>query len=306
MAIMDATTHARTRWFHLTPGRFVVGLLAVEFLLFLSQWFRWLPKGWPVLIAIATVGLAVLGMFVWFGAALVFRRRFQFSLRSLFVLVVAVAMPCSWFAVEMKRAREQRDVVDSITKLGASVQYDWQFDATGSFLPNSQPSVPVWLRKLLGEDCFGEVYRVRLRNTTTTDTALEQIKGFTQLQELRLSSSNVTDNGLKHIEGLTQLKELWLGDTKVTDAGLVHLKGLTQLRELWLYGTNVTDVGMEHLKHLTKLQSLALNRTRVTDAGLVHLESLTDLWFLDLDQSRITNDGTKKLQQALPKCGIRY
>ena len=59
---MDDTTPPRLRRFHLTPGHCLLALLAVEFLLFLSQWFRWLPKGWPVLIAVAAVGLVVLGM----------------------------------------------------------------------------------------------------------------------------------------------------------------------------------------------------------------------------------------------------
>jgi hypothetical protein len=40
MAIMDAT--AQVRWFHLTPGRFVIGLLAVEVLLWASERFGWL------------------------------------------------------------------------------------------------------------------------------------------------------------------------------------------------------------------------------------------------------------------------
>jgi hypothetical protein len=58
------------RRFHLTPGHCLLALLAVEFLLFLSQWFRWLPKGWPVLIAIGNVGMVMLGMITWFGMVL--------------------------------------------------------------------------------------------------------------------------------------------------------------------------------------------------------------------------------------------
>jgi hypothetical protein len=34
---------------HLTPAHCLAVLLAVEGLLFPSQQFRWLPKGWPVL-----------------------------------------------------------------------------------------------------------------------------------------------------------------------------------------------------------------------------------------------------------------
>jgi hypothetical protein len=43
------------RWYHLTPARFFVGLLAVQVFLLLSEKFQWFPfnqnKGWTVLIA---------------------------------------------------------------------------------------------------------------------------------------------------------------------------------------------------------------------------------------------------------------
>ena len=56
---MDATTQPRTRWFHLTPGRFVVALLAVEVLLWLSERFGWLGwhKGYAVVTDAAAVGV---------------------------------------------------------------------------------------------------------------------------------------------------------------------------------------------------------------------------------------------------------
>jgi len=92
------TTDPQARWFHPTPDRFVLLLLAVECLLWLSERFGWLGwhKCYAVLTAVASVGVAMLGMFVWFAVAVAFRRRFQFSLRSLLVLVVVVALPCSW------------------------------------------------------------------------------------------------------------------------------------------------------------------------------------------------------------------
>ena len=103
----------RPRWLHFTPDRVVVALLALEGFLWLSERFRWFAfnehKGWTVLICLATVGMAFLLMFLWFLAALVFRRRFQFSILSLLVLTVVVAIPCSWLATEMKQARKERE-----------------------------------------------------------------------------------------------------------------------------------------------------------------------------------------------------
>ncbi len=238
--------------FRLTPGHYLLALLAVEGLLFLSQWFRWLPKGWPVLIAVASVGVVVLGMFVWFGVAVVLRLRFQFSIRSLLVLTVVVAVPCSWLAVEMKKAREQMDAVEVSEGLGEFVIYDWQgVDANGLPSFDDQPPGAACLRTLLGDDFFDEV-------------AIVYVPAG--------AKAEATNAGLKHIESLPQIKTLSLSDTEVTDAGLEHLKRLTRLKELDLNRTQVTDAGLERLKHLSKLQVLGLKETQVTAAGVAKLQ----------------------------------
>ena len=96
----------------LTLDRFVIGLLVGEGLLLLSERFRWFPfnthRGWTVLITVAAVGVAMFLALAWLAGSLLFRRRFQFGLRSLLLLLVAVAIPCSWLAAEMKRANKLR------------------------------------------------------------------------------------------------------------------------------------------------------------------------------------------------------
>ena len=112
----------RLRWFHLTPDRFVVGLFALEGFLLLSERYQWFAfnehKGWTVLIALAVVGLTLLLMPLWLAAALLFHWRFQYSLRSLLLLVVAVAIPCSWLGTEIQQARKQKEAVEVITQWG--------------------------------------------------------------------------------------------------------------------------------------------------------------------------------------------
>ena len=155
------TTPFFPRRFHVTPGHCLLALLAVEFLLFLSQWFRWLPKGWPVLIAVAAVGVVMLGMFVWFGVALIFRRQFQFTLRSLLGMAVVVAVACSWFSAEFRTARriELISASDCIV-FGDDITTDeeGQLDPTKCASPTgpcSFPSGPVVpLTRMLGRGFF--------------------------------------------------------------------------------------------------------------------------------------------------------
>ncbi len=196
---MDDTTQSRVRWFHLTPGRVVIGLPAVEGLFWLSERFQWPAwhKGYAVLAAVASVGLTMLLMLLWLVSAIVFRRRFQFSIRSLLVLTVAVALPCSWLAVEKRAANQQRLVADEIKKMGGFVQYDYEFAgpraaqiATGAitsgslppwyvakFIPNPRPPVAPRLLILLGDDFFSHVVDVSFSETPVTDAELRASPG---------------------------------------------------------------------------------------------------------------------------------
>ena len=294
----------KPRWIHLTPDRLVLLLLAIEGLLWLSERFQLFPKGYAVLIAVASVGVFMLAVFLWFAAALIFRWRFQYSIRSLLVLTVAVAIPCSWLAVEKNEARQQRAAAVVFERFGGNVIYDYMFDQHGSSLPNPKPPGPAWLRQLLGENFFTEIEELdlidngwhRQRGHEIKDAELEYLKGLTKLKRLFLNGTQVSDAGLKNLKGLTQLLHLWLSDTKVSDAGLEHLRGLTQLQWLSLGGTQVTDAGLEHLKGLRQLRTLDLYDTRVGDAGLEHLKKLTQLNKLDLNGTGVSDAGLEHLK----------
>ena len=50
-------------------------------------------------------------MLFWSMASLLFRLRFQFLIRSLLVLTITVAIPCSWQTLEIRKAKKQRETV---------------------------------------------------------------------------------------------------------------------------------------------------------------------------------------------------
>ena len=169
-----------TRRLRLTPDRCVLLLLLVEALLFLSNWLGWPAwhKGYAVLTGVAVVGVAMLGMLAWYGLALVFRRRFQFGIRSLLVLAIIVAIPCSWMTLAMRKAQQQKAAVAALVKTWPNkVWYDssaechfgklgstfgWDFDGTGP--------QPQWLKGLVGEDLVSDVVAVQLHPVADSDT----------------------------------------------------------------------------------------------------------------------------------------
>ena len=148
-----------------------------------SSWSAFNQRDWTVLFAVAAVGLAALLLLVWFIASLMFRWRFRFSIRSLLMLTFAIAIPCSWLAMNKQQVKRQREAAAAIGGLGGIV--DWSY-----------PSGTAWLRSLLGNDCFGHVYVVELSMTPGAQQA-----------------------GLEHLKGLNQLEVLWLGNTQVSDVG---------------------------------------------------------------------------------------
>ena len=91
------------------------------------------------------------------------RRYLTFSLRTLFILLTALAV---WLGVVVNRAREQREAVKAIEALGGRVRYDWQ-RSTGvavmgyidvkMLAAKKRPSGPAWIRQIIGDDFFQSV-----------------------------------------------------------------------------------------------------------------------------------------------------
>ena len=146
--------------FRLAPDHCLVTILVAEGLLWLSSRLGWPPwhKGYAVLTAVAAVAAMMLLMLLWFVAALLFRWRFQFGIRSLLVLTVAVALPCSWLSWEMKKAGEQREAAEAVRKAGLEVGYDCPNDAE-AYLTTSASNGPIWVHPAEAcatEDCSVE------------------------------------------------------------------------------------------------------------------------------------------------------
>jgi hypothetical protein len=237
----------KRRWFCPTPGWLIIILLIFDVMLFLVERNYWLPKGWPVLIAIAAIAVAMLLLLMWLVVALVFRRRFQFSIRSMLALVVVVAIPFSWLSVEMKWANRQPQMIAEIEQLGGTVENDLlYFSAMTS--QHRAPPEPLWIRRLLGDGFFREVMVLGIN--------IDEEK-FVKISE---------------IAGIERIQQLFLGATKITDAGSVGLRRWAGLRELSLPNATISDTGLENLKNLSELRSLYLKDTNVTDDGVKKLQ----------------------------------
>ena len=118
-------------------------------------------------------------------------RWYQYSLRTLFVVMVLCAIACSWFVVRMNRARKQEEAVKAIRDVGGDIHYTFQYNRSGKFMPKAEPWAPGWLRSAIGEDFFLRVKNVWIPDGT--DAKVERLG-----QHLR----NLTTLGLKQANSL--------------------------------------------------------------------------------------------------------
>ena len=271
-------TPEKRRWYRPTPGWLVCGLLVVEGLLWLSERFEWFwfneMKGWTVLICVAVVGVVMLIMLLWFIVALVFRRQFQFSIRSLLGLTVAVAVPCSWLAVEIREAKAQQVARTTLGRFPGHVDCNEAPQAKGL-------TAPEWLRRALGDDFFVDVQSACMGcDEQFTDADLACVVSLRRFTWLTLYDAKITTNGLRQIASLPELDHLFLSHCQIGDDGLEQIAGLVRIEELGLDGNQITDAGLRRLEGLRNLKRLELRDTGVTD------------------------EGAKRFQQALPDCVI--
>jgi hypothetical protein len=280
------TTLSRPRSYALTTGKFVIAVLVLQGVLFLSSHYRWFwfnqHKGFTVLIAIVATALLLFALGSWALVSRFTKTKTQFSLASLLGLVLAAAIPCGWLVREIELAKRQQATVAYLESRNQTAirregdrkifglfhynRFDWppynEPPPNGTAKP--RPDVGRWLALTFSRDYLEDVSAVTIYRATDED--LKALPPLARLQELYFNYAQVTDAGLASLAAHSELRQLSLVESTITDTGLKHVAGLRNLKELWLDRTKVTDDGMVYLQGLKKLEVLTLDRTPVTDA----------------------------------------
>jgi hypothetical protein len=164
------------------------------------------------------------------------KRRFRFSLRSLFIFTAVVAIGCGALGSRIERKQRERAAVIKIERSTGLVEYDYQTDERGGF--SAEPFGPGWLRSIFGDNFFSEVVTVQFNLIGDEDFAdlKDTLKDFPHLKEFRICAPTLSDAAVENLSGLTQLETLEFIESNLGDPALVHLKSLSRLRSLWLCG----------------------------------------------------------------------
>lgn len=252
-------------------------------------------------------------------AVLVRRRRIQFRLRTLLVVLTVfavlfalVSMQWRRHAAEMKLLRALRVTVSSSSGLihlerteseGADQEEDTLQSSGYAFL-----AVPRWLARVPAIRSDGFFSRVRTLHlgprARIAQLSLDERQAltlFTALESLIIEGRILTRADLDLLSKYPDLWQLSLAGCTFEPHAVESLGGLRSLRRLDLDGSNVTDDDLRSLGNLAGLDTLDLSHTEVTDEGLAHLGSLRKLGQLHLSGSRVTDEGVDRLRQALPQ-----
>ena len=216
------------------------------------------------------------------------RNWWQFSLRTLLVVVALLCVLFAWMGAKFNRVRQQRQAIAELKERGFVVLLDYEEHLIS---PSGlvEPPGPKFLRNWLGDDFFDEVI------SASSDVSLDSDG----------SARELTDDDLKLLGRFPQLTYLSLaGDIRITDKQLALLAELSQLQYLSLDGCPVTDSGMAHIARLRQLSFLDLSGTSITDAGLAQLGGLANLHELRIARTGVTELGIQRLRALLPKSDI--
>jgi hypothetical protein len=265
------------------------------------------------------------------SSRLVLNRRYQVSLRFIFVAVAIVAAGFALLRAEIQQVADERHAVNVMQTRGAEVRFETAEEAGVGMVKrlarrlearvagrDREFPCAVEAHLLSYTDPDADIYTpcfvtpadlVHLKSTPLlrtlrldgqpriTDSALVNLAALAGLEVLGLSGTAVTDDAFKYLAHIRELKRISLSDTSITDAAIAHLPRWRMLQGVTLDRTKITDDGLIHLGMLTQLKYLYLDETKITDDGLIHLGKLTQLECLYLQGTQITDVGLAHLRQ---------
>ena len=130
-------------------------------------------------------------------------RRFQFSLRTLLIVVLASAALLSWFVQRRDRAAAEAAISQVLSK-GGMIGSDGHQVVTEVVFAGQRGDVDV--------------------GATIGDADLASLRAFPSLQKLDLTGRPITDAAVPSISRLKKLRLLRVAGTKITDDGVFRLR----------------------------------------------------------------------------------
>jgi hypothetical protein len=252
------------------------------------------------------------------------RRWFQYSLRSLMLLMTAAAGAVVAWRAYLEPYHRQRQTMALIERLGGS------YETT---------QAPAWLSRVLGYN-VNNVVRVDLTEVKAPPAEyLEHVSRLPHLEKLSVADLPFGDDALRRLHQLKTLRELILSSTSVTDEAVERLQQAlpelairrSQVRAIFallpftdeissnfpllLVPADLDEVdgdaieitlrpgrengAIPYLRALRTLRVLKLGGTNTDDVALTYVRGLTDLRVLQVPYTQVGDAGLIHLQRLV-------
>ena len=224
------------------------------------------------------------------------RKRAQFGLRTLLVVVTTLALALGWL---VRRVERQRAAVEQIELRGGRVVYAHQAahqqallqaGALGPDSPAAPLPGPAWLRRWLSPHYFQRVERVYLHPEQAGSDAHLPLGDLPGVKYLLVTGGSVGAPQLRSIGAAGSLEELYLINAELDEQGIVQLANLRRLKQIEMHGGSFTATGFRHLCQIPNLEELFLVETKVESAGFESLPLLQKLRFLDVSYVELRDE----------------
>ena len=127
---------------------------------------------------------------------------FRFRLRTLLILLSAVAVVLAILSI---RANRQRRAVNAIGQSG-HVVYHHEFpyeDFFGEADYTVSPKVPTWIRKIVGDDYF---QTVRMVTFSPTDEIMAHLSQLPNIESITIDAHQLSDAGFGKLADIPNLR----------------------------------------------------------------------------------------------------
>ena len=134
-------------------------------------------------------------------------RVMRFSMKTLLLVTLCFGLAFGWLRVQTYK---KRVLVASIQRLGGHVRFAYdgaEINFASSPVPRKKRVGPIWLHESMGVDVFNRIVGVHLDGTNATDSDLQFLAGWENLQTLDLDGTAISDVGLERIGRLTKLRQ---------------------------------------------------------------------------------------------------
>jgi len=255
------------------------------------------------------------------------RRWFQFSLRTLVVVMLLVSLVLGYWGYARRRAQRQWEAVRAIREAGGTVDFKHMVGDDPYDYESLNSISPTW-QKRLGIECPPTVAEVDLPWTNGSDKKivphlrqlrdveaiilygdwgddefLKTLSKFPSLNRLSIMSDQITDAGVLSIAGNKKLESLHIYGKQLTDCGMAVVAKLPELKNLTWESANTTGEGLMHLRHHPQLSNLNILGTTASDVGFEHLSTCPNLEELSIDgPNTLTGRGIS----ALARLNLKY